>query len=199
MFATSTATRVRVRRAGTTDVEAARTLMLRVLAEDLGYGFRPEWHADLADPAAAYLQTPGQALFLAEDADGTLLGTTAVKVGGPRSPQVLVDHYRGRSVAQLARVWVLAEHRRRGAARALVETAARWAVDEGGHRTVYLHTDTAVAGAEAFWRSLPVREVLDERVPGAELQTVHFELDVEALRSTAVSAARSEGLATVRD
>ena len=181
MFATSTTTAVRVRAAGPTDVEAVRALMLRVLAEDLGYGFRPEWHADVADPATAYLHTPGQALFVAEDDDGTLLGTTAIKAGGPRSPQVLVDRYAGRPVAQLARVWVLAEHRRRGAARALVAAAARWAVTEGGWSTVCLHTDTAVAGAEAFWRSMPVREVLDERHAGAELQTVHFELDVEAL------------------
>lgn len=172
-----------VRRAGPADVAPARALMLRVLDEDLGYGFRPEWHADLADPAAAYLHTPGQALFVAHDDEGVLLGTTAVKAGGPRSPQVLVDHYAGRPVAQLARVWVLAEHRRRGVARALVAAAAHWAVGDGGYRTVYLHTDTAVEGAEAFWRSMPVREVLDERTPGAALQTVHFELDTAALRT----------------
>lgn len=175
------ATRLSVDLAGPDYVAPARALMVRVLGEDLGYGFRPEWHADLADPATAYLRTPGQALFLAQDAEGTLLGTTAVKAGGPRSPQVLVDHYAGRSVAQLARVWVLAEHRRRGVARALVAAAARWAAVEAGYRTVYLHTDAAVPGAEAFWRSMPVREVLDERTPGALLQTIHFELDVTAL------------------
>ncbi|SDN75312.1 Acetyltransferase (GNAT) family protein [Klenkia soli] len=186
MLATST----HVDLAGPADVDAARTLMMRVLAEDLGYGFRPEWHADLADPATAYLHTPGQALFLARDPDGTLLGTTAVKAGGPRSPQLLVDHYAGRPVAQLARVWVLAEHRRRGVARALVHAAARWAVAEGGYRTVYLHTDAAVPGAEAFWRSMPVREVLDERAPGELLQTIHFELDVTALPGNPARPAR---------
>ncbi|GAA4332756.1 hypothetical protein GCM10023162_37320 [Klenkia terrae] len=66
-------------------------------------------------------------------------------------------------------------------ARALVAAAARWAAVEAGYRTVYLHTDAAVPGAEAFWRSMPVREVLDERTPGALLQTIHFELDVTAL------------------
>jgi GNAT superfamily N-acetyltransferase len=159
------------------DVPAVQALFARVLDEDLGYGFRPEWHADIADPAAAYLHTPGQQLFLAEDADGTLLGTAAVRAGGPRSPQVLVERYAGQRVAQLVRVWVLREHRRRGAARSLVEAAVSWAVTDGGYDTICLHTDTAVPGAEDFWRSLPVREVLDERRPGATLQTVHFELD----------------------
>jgi GNAT superfamily N-acetyltransferase len=174
-----------VRPALLADVPAAQALMMRVLHEDLGYGFRPEWHGDLADLEAAYLRTPGQALFLAHDADGALLGTTAIKVGGPRSPQALVDRYAGRPVCQLARVWVLAEHRRRGAARALVAAATRWAVTEGGHATVCLHTDAAVTGAEAFWRSMPVREVLDERTPGAGMQTVHFEVDVETLLTSA--------------
>jgi GNAT superfamily N-acetyltransferase len=183
MLATSAT--LTVRPATSADVPAARALMMRVLEEDLGYGFRPEWHGDLADLEAAYLRTPGQALFLASDADGTLLGTSAIKVGGPRSPQVLVDHYAGQPVCQLARVWVLGEHRRRGAARALVAAATRWAVTDGGHAVVCLHTDTAVAGAEAFWRSMPVREVLDEREPGAALQTVHFEVDVEALLTAA--------------
>jgi GNAT superfamily N-acetyltransferase len=182
MLATSAT--LAVRPATAADVPAARALMMRVLDEDLGYGFRPEWHGDLADLAAAYLHTPGQALFLAHDGDGTLLGTTAIKVGGPRSPQLLVDRYAGRPVGQLARVWVLAEHRRRGAARALVAAATRWAVTEGGHATVCLHTDAAVAGAEAFWRSMPVREVLDERVPGQAMQTIHFEVDVEAVLTT---------------
>jgi GNAT superfamily N-acetyltransferase len=175
------ATRVHVQPAGPDDVSPARALMLRVLDEDLGYGFRPEWHADVADPATAYLRTPGQVLLLARDDDGVLMGTAAVRAGGPRSPQVLVERYAGRPVAQLVRVWVLAEHRRRGVARALVAAAARWAVTEGGYDTVCLHTDTAVPGAEAFWRSLPVVEVLDERVPGELLQTVHFEVDTTSL------------------
>lgn len=170
------ATETTVRAMQPADVPAVRALLLRVLEEDLGYGFRPEWHADVADPATAYLHTPGQQLFLAEDADGTLLGTAAVRAGGPRSPEVLVQRYAGRRVAQLVRVWVLREHRRRGAARSLVEAAVRWAVTDGGYEIICLHTDTAVPGAEAFWRSLPVREVLDERRPGAPMQTVHFEL-----------------------
>jgi hypothetical protein len=44
---------------------------------------------------------------------------------------------------------------------------------------VYLHTDASVPGAEAFWRSLPTREVHDCRPD--PFHTVHFEIDADAL------------------
>ena len=43
---------------------------------------------------------------------------------------------------------------------------------------MYLHTDASVPGAEAFWRSLPTREVYDGRPD--PFHTVHFEIDVDA-------------------
>ena len=77
------ATRLSVDLAGPDDVAPARALMMRVLEEDLGYGFRPEWHADLADPATAYLRTPGQALFLARDAEDSVSSDSGAREVGP--------------------------------------------------------------------------------------------------------------------
>ena len=49
-------------------------------------------------------------------------------------------------------------------------------IADGGYRAVYLHTDPAVEGAEAFWRSLG-KVVHDEREEsGGGQGIVHFEI-----------------------
>ena len=179
----TTAGDVQVRRARREDLPGARRLMLRVLAEDFQAELEPRWHADLLDLEAAYLRHPRQALFVAVHPLEGVVGTAAVREGGPASPPNpgwLADRYRGPGVAQLARVWVHRGHRRRGLARALVRAAVAWAI-EAGYGTIYLHTNASVPGAEAFWRALGAREVHDARPSGDPWHTVHFELDARAL------------------
>lgn len=166
--------------AGDGDVADAQRVMRRVVAEDLG-GYRPHWHRDVDDPAAAYLRPERSALFVARR-DGRAVGTAAVwpcRLQSPPNPAWLADRYADPSVCELRRVWVVADARRRGAAHALVRAAAAWAVTDGGYRTVYFHTDTGVTGAEPFWRALPAIEVHDARPD--PWNCVHFELDVAAL------------------
>lgn len=69
---------------------------------------------------------------------------------------------------------------RRGLARHLVAELLAFAAADGGYRAVYLHTDPAVPGAEAFWRSLG-KVVHDERddPDGGNGGIVHFELGME--------------------
>lgn len=154
--------------------------MRRMVLHEFGYGWRAGWHWDIWDAdalAAAYLEQPRQALFVAVQADGSVVATTAVRADGPASPPHpawLAARYAGPEAGQIARVWVAPEHRRRGLARALLGVAEAWALGEG-YRTLCLHTDTGIAGAETFWRAMPVVEVHDARVPGAEIPTVHFE------------------------
>jgi hypothetical protein len=60
----------------------------------------------------------------------------------------------------------------------LVDELLAFADADGGYRSVYLHTDPAVPGAEAFWRSLG-KVVHDEREePGGDNGTVHFEIPI---------------------
>jgi GNAT superfamily N-acetyltransferase len=162
------------------DLVEAEAVMRDVLRADLG-GYRPQWHRDLDDLEAAYLRRPGCALVVARDAAG-VVGTAAVRpcmLASPPNPEWLATEYNQPDVCQLVRVWVAAGARRRGVGRALAERAVAWSVGPGGYRRVYLHTDAGVAGAEAFWRSLPTREVHDERPD--PFNTVHFELDADAL------------------
>lgn len=154
--------------------------MRRVLATDLG-GYRAEWHGDLDDLATAYLGNPRAALVVAR-LHGRLVGTAAVRpclLKSPPNPEWLAVRYNQPSVCQLVRVWIDAAARRQGVARGLVTAATRWAVEEAGYATVYLHTDASAPGAEPFWRSLPTVEVYDARPD--PYNCVHFELEVDKL------------------
>jgi GNAT superfamily N-acetyltransferase len=161
------------------DCAQARAVILRVLEEDIGSGYIPEWHWDIDDIQGIYIDNPRHALFVAVDDDtGEVIGTSAVRAGGPQPPnhpQWLCDRYDPERTAQLYRVYIAREHRRRGAARALVEAARRFVKEEGGYTVIYLHTNAGVPGAEPFWRSMPTIEVHDGRHERATMP-VHFEL-----------------------
>jgi len=162
------------------DLPEAEHVMREVLESDLG-GYRAQWHQDLDNLEAAYLRRPQSALLVARHG-AELLGTAAVRpceLASPPNPRWLADRYNQPDVCQLVRVWVSPRGRRRGLGRALVEHAVAWSTGPGGYRRVYLHTDAGVPGAEAFWRSLPVREIHDSRPD--PFNCVHFEIDAEAL------------------
>jgi ribosomal protein S18 acetylase RimI-like enzyme len=163
------------------DIEQARAVILRVLEEDLHSGYIPEWHWDVDDIQGTYIDNPRQAMFVAvDDASGAVIGTTAIRAGGPKPvnhPQWLCDRYDPETTAQLYRVYIAREHRRRGAARALVDAARRFVRDEGGYTVIYLHTNVTVPEAEPFWRSMPTTEVYDGR--HGRNAPVHFELAMD--------------------
>ncbi|GGQ17491.1 GNAT family N-acetyltransferase [Streptosporangium pseudovulgare] len=167
-----------LRAAGPADLDGARSVMLDTFYHDLGYGYRPEWHADVIDLEGVYLRDPRHGLFVAVHS-GQVVATTAVRAAGPKSPSHpawLAERYPDRHTAQLFRVYVRPEHRRRGLGRGLVELARAFVANTPGYGYLYLHTDTRVPGAEAFWRSLAA-EVHDDRDSDAHaFQTVHFEI-----------------------
>ncbi|MDG4803743.1 GNAT family N-acetyltransferase [Micromonospora sp. WMMD980] len=165
------------------DLQAAEAIMREVLHTDLG-GYLPQWHHDIDDLEATYLRTPGSVLLVARDVTG-VVGTAAVRpcrLASPPNPDWLAQEYNQPDVCQLVRVWVVSRARRCGVGRALTERAVAWSVGPGGYRRVYLHTDASVSGAEAFWRSLPTREIYDERPD--PFSTVHFEIDADIMLRT---------------
>ncbi|GAA2891169.1 GNAT family N-acetyltransferase [Streptosporangium fragile] len=176
-------------------LEGARGVMLDTFYREFGYGYRPEWHRDVIDLDGVYLRPARHALFVATKG-GEVVGTTAVRAGGPSCPphpRFLADRYPAETTAQLFRVYVRPEHRRHGLARAMVGLACRFVADVGGYEALYLHTDTRVDGAEAFWRSLAT-VVHDARDGDHEhFQTVHFEIP---LGVEAVTAAQGRGTGT---
>jgi GNAT superfamily N-acetyltransferase len=171
-----------IKTAGPDDLEGARAVMLDTVYRDFGTGYVSRWHADIIDPAAAYLAPARHTLLVALDPDDrTVVATGALDSRGPLhppNPRAVAERFPSGETAQLRRVYVRPEHRRRGLARQLVDELLAFADADGGYRSVYLHTDPAVPGAEAFWRSLG-KVVHDEREePGGDNGTVHFEIPI---------------------
>ncbi|MFY1695960.1 MULTISPECIES: GNAT family N-acetyltransferase [unclassified Solwaraspora] len=169
-----------IRTATPQHLEGARSVMLDTFYHVFGYGYQPQWHADVIDLAGTYLRPERHALFVAVKGD-EVVATTAVRAAAPNSPphpRWLVDRYPATSTAQLFRVYVRPEHRRNGLARALVRRAVAFATERPGYQTVYLHTDTRVPGAEGFWRS--VADVVHDPRDGSPhaSQVVHFEIPI---------------------
>lgn len=153
--------------------------MLDTVYRDFGTGYVPRWHGDIIDPAGAYL-TPARHTLLVARApqDGAVVATAALDSRGPvhpPNPRQVADRYPSGETAQLRRVYVRPEHRRRGLARRLVDELLAFAAADGGYRAVYLHTDPAVPGAEPFWRSIG-KVVYDEREDPGGNGVVHFEI-----------------------
>ncbi|MFI7448715.1 GNAT family N-acetyltransferase [Nonomuraea sp. NPDC049714] len=175
------------RLAGVADLDGARKVMLDTFYHDLRYGFRPEWHADVIDLEGVYLREPRHALFVAVH-DGQVVATTGVRAAAPNSPPHpawLAERYPDPSTAQLYRVYVDPEHRRRGLAGRLVRLAQAFVATTPGYERLYLHTDTRVPGAEQFWRSQATLVHDDRDADPATSHTVHFEIPLPATRSQA--------------
>lgn len=168
-----------LRTATPADLDAARAVMLDTVYRDFGTGYVPRWHADVIDLAGAYVTPARHTLLVAVDADGEVVATGALDSRGPAhppNPAHVAERYPSGVTAQLRRVYVRPEHRRRGLARRLVDELLEFAVADGGYRAVYLHTDPAVTGAEPFWRSL-AKVVHDEREDaGGGQGIVHFDV-----------------------
>ncbi|MFJ8364583.1 GNAT family N-acetyltransferase [Streptomyces sp. NPDC093984] len=172
-----------IREATAADLDGARVVMLDAVYRDFGTGYVPRWHADIIDPEAFYLVPPRHTLLVAVDErDGTVAATAALDARGPAhppNPRWLAERYPSGETAQLRRVYVRPEHRRRRLARQLVQDLLEFARADGGYRHVYLHTYPHSPGAMGLWQALG-KVVLDEReeAPGGGSDVVHFEIPV---------------------
>jgi GNAT superfamily N-acetyltransferase len=169
-----------IRSATPADLDAARAVMLDTVYRDFGTGYVPRWHGDIVDPGGAYLVPERHTLLVAvEQGSGDVVATAALDARGPAyppNPREVAERFPSGTTAQVRRVYVRPEHRRRGLARRLVAELVAFAEADGGYRAVYLHTDPSVPGAEDFWRSLG-KVVWDEREDvGGGQGIVHFEI-----------------------
>lgn len=169
-----------VRPATPADIDGARRVMLDTFYKEFGYGYVPRWHHDVVDLKGTYLDDPRHQLLVAVHGR-EVVGTTGVRSHGPNHPphpRWLAEAYPSGTTAQLVRVYVRPEHRRRGLARALVDAACDAVAETPGYERIYLHTNVNIEGAEPFWRSV-AKEVFDARTTGEHgpgFATVHFEI-----------------------
>lgn len=139
------------------DVEQAREVMFRSVAEDFGSDYDPLVHADIDDLEGWYSGPQGPfMLVVRDDVTGRVIATGGIRGGTLKeglSPQHLVERYRDGRTAQVVRVYVLREERRRGIARALVGAILDRARSDGYYDRIVLHTYLHSPGAVAFWTS----------------------------------------------
>ncbi|MCQ9131582.1 GNAT family N-acetyltransferase [Streptomyces hilarionis] len=185
-----------IRPAGPEDLDGARAVMLDTVYRDFGSGYVPRWHGDIIDPHAAYLAPRRHTLLVALDGgnggNGEVVATAALDSRGPAhppNPRHVAERYPGGTTAQLRRVYVRREHRRRGLARRLVAELLAFAAADGGYRSVYLHTDPAVEGAEAFWRSLGTVVHDERRETDGGQGIVHFDVALDPRAATPATPA----------
>jgi GNAT superfamily N-acetyltransferase len=170
----------RIKPATPDDLDGARVVMLDAVYRDFATGYVPRWHRDIIDPESAYLAPARHALLVATDErDGSVVATAALDSRGPAHPpnsRWLAERYPSGETAQLRRVYVRPEHRRRGLARRLVGELLEFARADGGYRSVYLHAYASAPGAQELWRSLG-KVVCEEQQDGpGGGRILHFEI-----------------------
>lgn len=168
-----------IRPATNGDIPGARALMIRILEEDFRTDYLPEFHRDVADIAGVYLAPPRHTLFVAvDDATGELVATGGVRGGSLRhGPPELAERYDDEHTAQLVRIYVRREDRRRGVARALVQVILEFILADDTYRTIALHTFPHSPGALAFWESIGTKVAEYERE--GQFPQVFFEISRE--------------------
>lgn len=168
-------------------VDAAQALMRRVVEEDFLSSYDPALHRDIDDIVGTYMTPDRHVLFVAIDhATGAVIGTAGARDGTLHGgPDHLVARYGGGTTAQLVRVYVRREDRRRGVARALLASVLRFIIADGGYSTISLHTFPHSPGALAFWESVGTQVWSYERE--GQYPQVFFEITME--RAQALAAA----------
>jgi ribosomal protein S18 acetylase RimI-like enzyme len=174
-----------IRRVASSDVDAVQALMFRVVEEDFLSTYDPALHRDIDDIVGTYMTPERHVLFVAiDDATGAVIGTAGARDGTlHRGPDHLVARYGGGTTAQLVRVYVRREDRRRGVARALLASVARFIIEDGGYSTISLHTFPHSPGALAFWESVGTKVWAYERE--GQYPQVFFEITLERARELA--------------
>lgn len=115
-----------------------------------------------------------------------IVGTAAIRAGGPKGamhpPELIATYGDPATTAQIVRVMIAPEARRRGIASRFVAIATDFTRDAGYER-LYLHTNALVPGALEFWRR-HAEEVYDARGTDYDadprFETVHFEIPLHA-------------------
>lgn len=112
---------------------------------------------DLAHFAKVYLEQPKASFYIAEDSEGRIIGTAAIRPYDDRFPslQTQLAHH---DVCEMTRLYIDEAYRRKGIGSQLYNRAEAFAT-EAGYTTSYLHTSSYLPGGLPFWTSRSYREL----------------------------------------
>lgn len=156
-----------------------KDFLFKLIKEEFGYGYVPEYHQDIKDLENFYLNPVRNNFFLAiHHETQKLIGTIGIRSYDRNFPQ-FKNFYNPENTASIWRVFVAKPWRRNGVASALVHKAEDFC-REKGYQKVYLHTQKNVKGSLDFWISNGYHITEDTNNP---LKTVHMEKDLHEISS----------------
>jgi GNAT superfamily N-acetyltransferase len=171
------------------DISAAQEVMRSVIEDSAG-AYDPVTHADIEDLSGSYLRPEGAFMLVVEDTtSGEVIATGGLRNGAfdpqdvPPQLALLERRYRSGGTGQVTRVHVLPQHRRRGIARAVVETIIDRARAEARYVRLALHTHPYSPGALPFCLAMGFQEVLDDMEASRQ---IFFELPLSTERNRLV-------------
>jgi GNAT superfamily N-acetyltransferase len=148
---------VRIRSAHPRDLDRVAALWVALTehhaAGDALFTLRPNADAEIRRLLDAVQRDPDAEVFVG-DRSGALLGFCTVRLD--RAPPILVEAQR----AEITDLMVLANERRRGVGRALVERALGW-VKERGVERCEVRVASLNAEGQQFWRSVGFGDWMD--------------------------------------
>jgi len=151
-----------------------KKFLLNMIRSEYGYGFIPEYHQDIKNMDAYYLDPDGNNFYMAiHHETGKIIGTIGIRAYDKNFP--LFDNiYDSKTTASIWRVFVNKKWRRNGVASTLVRRAEEFCRMKG-YEKIYLHTHKNVEGSLDFWISNGYQIVMDTE---NHLKTVHMEKEL---------------------
>lgn len=128
-----------------------RSFVLAVMSDLYPKGTYHENPHDLAFFEEVYIRPANAGFFIAECANGRIIGTAAVRPYDRRFPEVEAA-IGGGPVCEIVKFYMHPDSRRMGVGSRLYAVAEQFA-REAGYRESYLHTSLFLPGGYPFWQS----------------------------------------------
>ena len=151
------------------DIEATKNFMLKIIKDDFGYDFNPEWHKDIANLENVYMTNPRACCFVAK-VNGEIIGTIAARPYDKDYPEFR-EKYNANTTLSIWRHYILQPMRGQGIGTQLLKKIESFARDRG-YTVLYLHTQKSIPGSLEYWLAKGFSKTTDTM---DALQTVHME------------------------
>lgn len=161
--------KVIIKKADLNDLERIKEFMLKIIKDDFGYSFNPEWHKDIEEIEKYYLNNQNSNLFYAEE-DGNIIGTIAARPYDKNFPE-FSKKYNAKNTLSIWRHYIVNNKRGKGIGTKLLKHIEKDA-KKNGFKYIYLHTQKTIPGSLEYWEAKGYKKTIDKN---DELKTVHLE------------------------
>jgi len=151
------------------DLNEAKIFMLKIIKEDFGYDYNPEWHKDISFMENIYLLNKRSCFFIAKD-EGKIIGTIAARPYDKKYPK-FIDLYKADDTLSVWRHYIKKEMRGMGIGSKLFNETENFA-KKLGYKKFYLHTQKTIPGSMEYWMSKGFSIIHEE---DDQFRTVHME------------------------